>query len=500
METKTKLYLLQAWIFTLTFWNYAFLHATRKGFSNAQADLQDFWCSGCELNNTDVSAQDNPCMFKGKCLEERNASCIIWDQGHCNSTAEDFLGSLDTTFMFSYAAGLFVSGRLGDTMDLRIVSSLGMCGTAVTVALFGATYYFKLYNVYFYGVIWFLNGLLQSTGWPTVVAVMGNWFGHSARGFLFGAWSANASVGNIVGALVVSAVSSYGWYVSFFTTAGMLFAAGIINFLFLYTHPRECGLVVHDRDEHEEQRSLLQVNAEGAKSVDAAPTTSAPPPPIGFIQAVLLPGVIVYSLCYACLKLVNYALFFWLPYYLQNGLGWSGNEANELSTLYDVGGIVGGALAGWISDVMKKTAPSSFFMLVISVPVLYAYRIYGSSHPVNSGLMFLSGILSGGPANMVSSAISADLGQQGPIAGNSQALGTVTGIIDGTGSVGAALGQYFVTFIQTRVEKQRGADASWDAVFYMLMAMSAGSAVCIAHLTWKELMEMRKPKRNWPIV
>lgn len=65
---------------------------------------------------------------------------------------------------------------LGDTTNASLqVSTLGMCGTAITVALFGATYYFKLYNVYFYGTIWFLNGLLQSTGWPTVVAVMGNW-------------------------------------------------------------------------------------------------------------------------------------------------------------------------------------------------------------------------------------------------------------------------------------------------------------------------------------
>ncbi len=51
--------------------------------------------------------------------------------------------------------------------------------------------------------------------------------------------------------------------------------------------------------------------------------------------------------------------------------------------------------------------------------------------------------------------------------------------------MGAALGQYFVTFIQTRVEDTRGKNASWDAVFYMLMAMTAASAICIAHLTWK---------------
>jgi len=32
-------------------------------------------------------------------------------------------------------------------------------------------------------------------------------------------------------------------------------------------------------------------------------------------------------------------------------------------------------------------------------------------------------------------------GKQGPVQGNKAALATVTGIVDGTGSVGAALGQ-----------------------------------------------------------
>ena len=33
------------------------------------------------------------------------------------------------------------------------------------------------YNIkYLYVAVWICNSLLQSTGWPTVVAVMGNWF------------------------------------------------------------------------------------------------------------------------------------------------------------------------------------------------------------------------------------------------------------------------------------------------------------------------------------
>jgi sugar phosphate permease len=44
----------------------------------------------------------------------------------------------------------------------------------------------------------------QSTGWPGVVAVMGNWFGKKNRGLFLGIWNAHTSVGNILGTAIPS--------------------------------------------------------------------------------------------------------------------------------------------------------------------------------------------------------------------------------------------------------------------------------------------------------
>lgn len=54
-----------------------------------------------------------------------------------------------------------------------------------------------------------------------------------------------------------------------------------------------------------------------------------------------------YSLAYACLKLVNYSFFFWLPFYLSNNFGWKEAEADQLSIWYDVGGIIGEWARKW---------------------------------------------------------------------------------------------------------------------------------------------------------
>lgn len=43
------------------------------------------------------------------------------------------------------------------------------------------------------------SGIFQTTGWPGVVTVVGNWFGEGKRGLIYGIWNSHTSIGNIVG-------------------------------------------------------------------------------------------------------------------------------------------------------------------------------------------------------------------------------------------------------------------------------------------------------------
>ena len=64
-----------------------------------------------------------------------------------------------------------------------------------------------------------------------------------------------------------------------------------------------------------------------------------------------------------------------------------------------------------------------------------------------------------GPYALITTAVSAELGTHPSLRGSSKALATVTSIIDGTGSIGAALGPFLA-----------GAIPEQDQIFYMLMA------------------------------
>ncbi|XP_025054704.1 sugar phosphate exchanger 3 isoform X3 [Alligator sinensis] len=380
-------------VFLLTFFSYSLLHASRKTFSNVKVSISSQW-TPTFLNSTAMELQPYE----------------LWNSSHLFSSAEEatlFLGTLDTIFLFSYAVGLFVSGIVGDRLNLRWVLSFGMCSSALVVFLFGTvTEWLHFYNKWFYCCLWVLNGLLQSTGWPCVVAVMGNWFGKAGRGFVFGLWSACASVGNILGAFLASCVLKYGYE---------------------------------------------------------------------------------YSLAYACLKLVNYSFFFWLPFYLSNNFGWREAEADQLSIWYDVGGIIGGTIQGLISDMLRKRAPVLAISLLLAVGALFGYSRSPDSKPINAVIMAVTGFFIGGPSNMISSAISADLGRQELVRGSSEALATVTGIVDGTGSIGAAVGQYLVSLIQENL--------GWMWVFYFFILMISSTVLFISPLVVREIRLLLQERR-----
>ncbi|KAL7982302.1 hypothetical protein Chor_009900 [Crotalus horridus] len=439
-------------VFLLTFFSYSLLHASRKTFSNVKVSISSQW----------TPSGFNHSAFILQPYE-------LWNSSHLFPNTEEatlFLGTLDTIFLFSYAVGLFVSGIIGDRLNMRWVLAFGMCSSALVVFVFGTvTEWLHFYNKWFYCCLWIVNGLLQSTGWPCVVAVMGNWFGKAGRGFVFGLWSACASVGNILGAFLASSVLQYGYEYAFLVTASVQFAGGVIVFFGLVISPKEVGLPEigkeGDADAAEEDATEPLISSHENEGFDeqnytiqaSSSSTNTPSQAIGFFQACCLPGVLLYSLAYACLKLVNYSFFFWLPFYLSNNFGWKEAEADQLSIWYDVGGIIGGTIQGFISDMLQKRAPVLAISLILAIGSLFGYSRSPNNKPINAVIMAITGFFIGGPSNMISSAISADLGHQEAIKGSSEALATVTGIVDGTGSIGAAT-SLTVVFIMPLIVKE----------------------------------------------
>ncbi|KAG6477878.1 putative glycerol-3-phosphate transporter 4 [Zingiber officinale] len=387
------------------------------------------------------------------------------------------LGEIDVAFLACYSVGMYAAGHLGDRLDLRLFLAVGMIGSGAFVALFGMGYFWNIHAFEFYLAVPMLAGFLQSTGWPSVVAVVGNWFGERKRGLIMGIWNAHTSVGNISGSLLAASVLQYGWGWSFILPGALIAVGGVLVFFFLAAYPEDVVFSVVP-DEEAAQRQETETEDRGSA--------------VGIRKACSIPGVIPFALCLFFSKLVAYTFLYWLPFYLsQTAIGGeylSVKSAGNLSTLFDVGGIIGGILAGCISDQLNARATTAATFVYLAIPSLYIYHKYGGiSKTVNIVLMMITGLFVNGPYALITTAVSADLGTHKSLKGDSRALATVTALIDGTGSVGAAVGPLVTGFLSTK---------GWSSVFMMLMLGAFVAGTLLLVLVREEVSQIIHRHRN----
>uniref|UniRef100_A0A4X2JZV2 Sugar phosphate exchanger 3 n=1 Tax=Vombatus ursinus TaxID=29139 RepID=A0A4X2JZV2_VOMUR len=447
-------------VFLLTFTSYILYHTSRKTFS----DVKVYITSHCTPLYSDVSPNGTYFFLNTK-------QAILPG------------GTLDTIFLFSYAMGIFINNIIGEWISLQLVMAIGMCSSALVFFCFGTlTNFPHFYNKWFYICLWVLNGLLESTAWPCVVANMDNWFGLTGQGFVFGLWSACASMGNILGACLASLLLQHGYEYTFLVTASMQLAAGLIIFFTLWLLPKEPGLIdTEDRNGFEEDFDSLLMNYEdnetdevGGKGDDILPQAT------DFSEAPSLLGVLLYFLGYANMELVNYCFLFWLLFYLNSSFGWRESQVSQLSVWYDAEGIVGGTFQGFLTNVVQKRSMLAVCVL-LAIGSLVRYSHTPQTKAITALLMSITGLFIGGPSDVMGSAIPDDLGCQEQMKRSREALATVTGIVDRTVSMGTAVGQYLVSLIQDKL--------GWMWVFYFFVLMTGCTILLISILLLREIRD-----------
>lgn len=431
--------------------------------------------------------------------------------------ANRLLGLLDSVYVFAYAVCMFISGMIAERIDLRYFLTLGMLISGFFTYMFGLAYYLNIHSLFFFIVVQILAGAVQCTGWPGVVSCVGNWFGKGRRGLIFGIWNAHLYVGNIIGAYIAGYFVVHNWGLSFIVPGAIVGFVGFILFLFLVPNPEDVDCSPanhHDEGKKPEANDIFypsQSNSceksKGLKSPESdsfnekspfAQTTSqetvrhTKKKAITFWGAVKIPGVIEFSLCLFFSKLVSYTFLFWLPRYLHVATGVGSQESAYLSIAFDVGGIIGGVAAGLISDRTGSSALTCIGFLGLAIPSLFIFEAYGGvCQMTNIILQIICGALVNGPYALITTAVSAELGTHKSIKSNSKALSTVTAIIDGTGSVGAAVGPLIAGVVS---------EISWSYVFYIMMLCDFFALLSLLRTAKKEFKQCYEFKFALPFV
>lgn len=355
------------------------------------------------------------------------------------------LAAIETTYLVAYAAGQFLSGALADRVGARRLVGVGMLVSAAACAAFGhaggAAAFFLAFAV---------NGLAQSTGWPGTNKAMSEWTTKATRGRVMGLWATCYQIGGIAATVVATYfLAHHGWRAAFYGPALIVAAVGLLVLALLPRGPH--ALSATTAAERAEPTAL----AEKAKRDEERR------------RVLRSPTLYSYGASYFSIKLIRYCLLFWLPYYLHTSLGYAEGSAGYLSTAFEIGGAVGAAGLGYLSDRLRNVSRPVLSALSLGglATALVLYGKLGASGVVmNAVLLALVGALLFGPDALLSGAAAQD-------AGGPYAAATAVGIVNGVGSLGALL-QGAVT---VGVRDAFG----WNALFYVLSGLALLAAVCL---------------------
>eukprot|EP00545_Synedropsis_sp_CCMP1620_P005441 CAMPEP_0119015764 /NCGR_PEP_ID=MMETSP1176-20130426/11557_1 /TAXON_ID=265551 /ORGANISM="Synedropsis recta cf, Strain CCMP1620" /LENGTH=463 /DNA_ID=CAMNT_0006969081 /DNA_START=29 /DNA_END=1420 /DNA_ORIENTATION=- len=437
----------QPWAFFVTFGGYFMAHFSRKCYSTVKQQLQN----------------------------QAGFSALI-------------LSEMDTTFMATYAAGNIISGKLGDTFNPTTVLAIGLFGSGACLFLINIALWFDFHgfnaalgNLFILSV-YFLFGFFQSTGGPVGTAVMGNWFCDTEsvknRGLIFGLWTCHQYMGDVTAALCTALVLGIGapyWW-AILIPAVCNVAWGFLT-MQLIADPADVGIIT---SEVKIRLEKLEVKRKEMAEKGETMGEDTGLLPITYGAALQIPMVAQYAVAFGFFKLTNYVLFFWLPYFL--GKQFDPVTANLIASLYSVGMMPGGIIVGYVSDIFggRRAAVIGTFMLALMV-FLAVFAVNSETLAPVPLLIMLGcmGILVGGPNNIITSAVAADLASHPSVRGNNKSLGTVTGLINGTGSITASIGLLAVGPLQETY--------GWGSVWIFLMGCTGAGTLLMSPKIYAEL-------------
>ncbi len=255
------------------------------------------------------------------------------------------------------------------------------------------------------------------------------------------------------------------WRRTFWVPSVLLTMIALCFVLFTRNRPTDVGLpeIVEDGSPD----SQPSQSAEGG----SAPTSKQ-------ILALVLRNPVIWliSLMYFFTKMGRYAIFFWLPMYMVEHLGYSFAEAGYTSILYEAAGFVGIVSAGYVSDKLfqaRRMPVGALGMWGLAITCLFQPQLAAWSHLGNAIGISLIGFFTYGPDALMSGAAAIDTGSP-------KAAGLAAGIINGVGSLGQMISGFIVAYIASRL--------GWDSLFYFFVAIAA-IAGCLLALKWNWVPE-----------
>lgn len=378
------------------------------------------------------------------------------------------LGQIWAAYLVAYSIGQFVAAGMGTRLGPRKNVLLGMgLSIAVTAAL-GITLSIPLMM----GLV-AINGLAQATGWSGNVGTMAGWFAKHERGRVMGLWSNCFTVGALSSGWVMAWVlaqhapgAAAPWRACFYVGALVLSAVWIQFFFFQRNRPEDVGLpAIED-----------PIGEETAKRMKEEAMKPSPEGGLFGLTKKAWTNLLLVAGFYFFAKFIRYAMWSWAAYFLQSNYALTGARANVYATAFDLMGIPGVFVTGWISDRFfksKRGGIALIMMIAMTLTTLALIRFGTTSVTVFAILLGLVGFTLYGPDALLTGAGAMDIGSR-------KAATFAAAIISGFGSLGAVVQELVIA----RAYDSKGGELG--PVFQLLFGSAALAAVFCAVLVVRD--------------
>ena len=279
------------------------------------------------------------------------------------------LGTAMTGLSLAYGLSKFIMGSVSDRSNPRWFMPLGLLLTCAVTFSFGVmpAVYGSLTLIV---ALQFLNGWFNGMGWPPCGKTMVHWWSTKERGLTVGTWNVAHNVGGAaIAAFATWAVTHFhDWGATFWFNAAIAAGVALLIMVLLRDTPQSCGLPsIEDYKndyppdysaEHEQTLSFKEI----------------------FFGYVLNNKFLWFiAIANAFIYFVRYGVVNWIPTYLQTAKGFSFKESGLAWTAFELAGIPGTILCGWISDRVFKgrRAPATILFMALTLAGIVVYGLNG---------------------------------------------------------------------------------------------------------------------------
>lgn len=376
------------------------------------------------------------------------------------------LGYVLSAFVLGYAIFQAPGGRIADRFGPRLVLSLGVVWWAVFTVLITLLSIQLTALLATLIAIRFSLGIGEAVVYPSSNCVVSAWIPSTERGIANGIIFAGVGFGaGVTPPLIVYFLEHGGWRGSFWASATIGLAAGVIWYLIARDRPEQHPWV--------SPAELAHIEAGLPKEDSRKPDQR-----LRWGEILTNRDILAVAFSYFCFGYTAYIFLSWFFIYLNKVRGLDLKSSSYYAMLPFLAMAAGSTLGGWLSDaITKRLGKKAGRCRLASVAVAMAAVFVALGTQVDSAKVASFVLAAGAGALYLAQSsfwsVSADIGKR--------SAGSVSGVIN----MGAQLGGALTSSLTPWIAKEYG----WSASFL------AASFLCVAgSLTWLTVDPDRAPE------